>query len=345
MKLNDLFDTNCKDVYVIAEVSQNHDGSLGQAHAFIDAVSTTGADAIKFQTHIADAESSIDEPFRVNFSYEDNTRYDYWKRMEFTKEQWIGLMKHANEKGLDFLSSPFSKEAVDLLENIGIPGWKVGSGEVFNKYLLKEMASTKKPILLSSGLSTYSDIKNQVQTINDCGNDKIGIMQCTTAYPSSYDEVGLNVIQKLIEDYGYPIGLSDHSGTMYPSLAAVALGAKIVETHISMSKWMFGPDVSSSLTVEDFSNMVRGIRATTTMRCSEVDKNSISSSKKQLKSIFSKGIYAAFDICAGEKITIHNISMKKPFRGIPADNYEQIIGKNALSFISKGTAITEDMIG
>ena len=134
-------------VYIIAEISQNHDGSLGQAHAFIDAVAGTGVDAIKFQTHIAEAESTPEEPFRVKFSYEDKTRYDYWKRMEFTPAQWERLQGHAQEAGLDFLSSVFSVEAFEMLESIGMPAWKLGSGEVYNKYLVEKMVKTGKPIL------------------------------------------------------------------------------------------------------------------------------------------------------------------------------------------------------
>ena len=139
---------------VIGEVSQSHDGSLGMAHAFIDAIAKAGADAVKFQTHIAAAESTPQEPWRVKFSKQDASRYDYWKRMEFTSEQWQGLADHAQEKGLIFLSSPFSVEAVGLLERIGMPAWKVASGEVNNKVLLDAMLKTRKPILLSSGMST-----------------------------------------------------------------------------------------------------------------------------------------------------------------------------------------------
>ena len=125
-------------VFIIGEIAQAHDGSLGAAHAYIDAIANTGADAVKFQTHIAEAESSPRERWRVNFSYQDKTRFDYWKRMEFTLEQWKGLKKHAEEKGLIFLSSPFSSEAVEILERIGVSAWKVASGEVNNRYCVPD---------------------------------------------------------------------------------------------------------------------------------------------------------------------------------------------------------------
>src|SRR5215467_15257875 len=143
---------------IVAEVAQAHDGSLGTAHAFIDACARAGADAIKFQTHIASAESTPGEPWRVKFSRQDASRYDYWKRMEFTAEQWRGLAEHANERGLIFLSSAFSFAAVELLERLGMSAWKVGAGEVTNLPLLERMARTGKPVLLSSGMSTWAEL-------------------------------------------------------------------------------------------------------------------------------------------------------------------------------------------
>src|ERR671925_320777 len=143
---------------IVAEVAQAHDGSLGTAHAFIDACARAGADAIKFQTHIAAAESTPGEPWRVKFSPQDATRYDYWKRMEFTEEQWHGLKRHADERGLLFLSSPFSPDAVDLLKRVGVAGWKVASGEISNEPMLATMAATGQPVMLSTGMSTNAEI-------------------------------------------------------------------------------------------------------------------------------------------------------------------------------------------
>lgn len=343
MNINELFNPDNKQVYIIAEVSQTHDGSLGQAHAFIDACAESGVDAVKFQTHIADAESTRDEPFRVKFSYEDDTRYDYWKRMEFTKEQWAGLKKHAEERGLDFLSSPFSLEAVNLLQEIGIVGWKVGSGEVFSKYLLESMAKTGKPVILSSGMSTYANIEEHYRTIKKY-SDKVGIVQCTTSYPSSFETVGLNVIDKLMKDYDCPVGLSDHSGTIFPALAAVARGAKIVEVHITLSRYMFGPDVSSSVTVEELTELAKGVRAITAMLDCPVDKTILPEQQSGLKKIFAKGIYASQTMEAGQEITMDHIRMKKPLRGIPAEQYERVIGRKLAVAIEENQPIEESML-
>src|SRR5262245_27170149 len=150
---------------IIAEVAQAHDGSLGMAHAYIDAIANTGADAVKFQTHIAAAESTPREAWRVKFRQQDATRYDYWKRMEFTEPQCCGLKKHAEEKGLQFLSSPFSIEAVELLIRVGVGAWKVASGEVTNAPMLERIVATRLPIILSTGMSSLSEIDTAVEQI------------------------------------------------------------------------------------------------------------------------------------------------------------------------------------
>jgi len=146
------------ETFIIAEIAQAHDGSLGIAHSFIDALKGTGVDAIKFQTHIAEAESSIFEPFRINFSYEDKTRFDYWKRMEFSFEEWKGLKEHCEQNNLEFMSTPFSNMAVDLLEGLGIKRYKVSSGDLNNFLLLEKIARTKKPIILSTGMSSFTSV-------------------------------------------------------------------------------------------------------------------------------------------------------------------------------------------
>lgn len=324
------------EVYIIAEISQNHDGSLGQAHAFIDAVAGTGVDAIKFQTHIAEAESTPDEPFRVKFSYEDKTRYDYWKRMEFTYEQWEELYHHAKKAGLDFLSSVFSVEAFEMLQAIGIPAWKLGSGEVFNKYLVDKMAETGKPILLSSGMSTYEDIDKQVEQVK---NNPYAIMQCTTAYPCPPEEIGLNVIPIMKDRYHCPIGLSDHSGTIFPSLAAVANGALMIEVHVTMSPYMFGPDVKASVTIEQLREMTEGIRMITRMLNAPLDKAELKAEQRELKNIFAKGIYLKKDIMKGEALDIEKVSFKKPLKGVSGEQYENVIGKTAVRDLKQGEAL------
>ena len=232
---------------IIAEVAQSHDGSLGFAHAFLDAAADAGAHAIKFQTHIAAAESSRQEEWRVKFSKQDSTRFDYWKRMEFTVNQWAGLAAHAKERGILFLSSPFSVQAVEILQKIGVPIWKVASGEVFNPEVLEAIWATRKPVLYSTGLSSLEEIDNIISQTKE-RNIECGVFQCTSEYPCKPESWGLSAIPFFKNRYKVPVGLSDHSGTIFSGLAATALGADILEVHVTFHRKMFGPDVPASLT-------------------------------------------------------------------------------------------------
>lgn len=339
MKIHNFFQ-NRKKNYIIAEISQNHDGSLGQAHAFIDAVAATGADAIKFQTHIAEEESTPEEPFRVNFSYCDKTRYDYWKRMEFTPEQWQGLYDHAIEKGLDFLSSPFSSAALQMLDKIGVPAWKFGSGEVFNDLLLKQAIDTGKPIILSTGLSTMEEIDKQVRMVQIAGNSLL-LMECTTAYPSRPEEISIKLIDEYQKRYHCPIGISDHSATIYPSLAAATLGARAFEVHVTMSREMFGPDVKASVTIEELKQIVDGIEFIGKMLEAREDKKELSSNRKTLRTMFSKSIYAKRDLRAGDVLDSDSVGVKKPFcaDGIAVEDYNKALGRKILVDTVKDTVI------
>ena len=169
--------------FIIAEVAQAHDGSLGLAHSYVDAVARVGADAIKFQTHIAAAESTLDEPWRVRFSRQDRTRLEYWRRMEFSEEEWRGLRAHAKERGLGFLSSPFSAEAVDLLKRVGVDVWKIASGEITNLQLYRKLQDTELPVLISTGMSGWGEIDDAVERARGAGLTFV-LLQCTSVYPT-----------------------------------------------------------------------------------------------------------------------------------------------------------------
>ena len=274
---------------IIAEIGQAHEGSLGIAHSYIDALSNTGVTCIKFQTHIANAESSEFENFRVKFSYEDRTRFDYWKRMEFTVDQWAGLKKHCEDKNIEFLSSPFSNKAVDLLEKIGVKRYKIGSGEVTNNLMLEKISKTGKPILLSSGMSSYTELDKTVDFIKSKGND-VSIFQCTTSYPSVSGEWGLKLIPEFIDKYNVPIGFSDHSGDIYACLAATTLGASLLEVHAVFDKDIFGPDSKSSLTIKEIIKMVDGVVQIKNDISSLNNFKKDNSKFKVIKSIFEKSL-------------------------------------------------------
>lgn len=311
---------------IIGEVAQSHDGSLGTAHAFIDAIAETGADAVKFQTHIAAAESTPNEPWRVRFSPQDSSRYEYWRRMEFSDDQWRGLRDHAVESGLYFMSSPFSSPAVDLLEGLDVAAWKVSSGEIANVALLREVAGTGRPVLLSTGMSPWSEIDAAVELVRAAGCP-VAVLQCTTAYPTSPEQVGLNVLDQLRTRYGCPVGLSDHSATTYAGLAAVALGASIVEVHVTLSRRMFGPDVVASLTVEQLQELVEGAEFVHAALEFAIDKDEVAEASADLRRLFTKSLVATANLPAGHMLVATDLVPKKPGGGIGPDRLGELIGR------------------
>ncbi len=319
--------------FIIAEVAQAHDGSLGLAHSYIDAAKKAGADAIKFQTHIASAESTKAEPFRTKFSFQDDTRYEYWKRMEFTREQWAGLSRHAADAGLLFLSSPFSVEAVELLDKIGVPAWKIGSGEINNPFLLQAVLDTKKPVLLSSGMSDWNELSAAVDRIQSTSSPLV-VFQCTSKYPVPMSDIGLNVIHEMRDEFRVPVGLSDHSGTVYPSLAAMAQGADIVEVHVVFSKDMFGPDTPASLTLNELQLLSEARDAFHEMRINPVDKNKMSRELSSMRSLFNKSVALRSDQKKDTVLEREMLTVKKPGTGIPAKDLDSCIGRRLRHAVS-----------
>ncbi len=311
---------------IIAEIAQAHDGSLGVAHSYIDALKETGVDAVKFQTHIAEAESSQYEPFRVKFSYEDDTRFDYWKRMEFTEEQWVGLKQHCETAGLEFISSPFSIAAVNLLERIGVHRYKIGSGEVNNLLLMERIAQTGKPVIVSSGMSSLTELDATIAFLKE-RKIPTSILQCTTAYPTAPEQWGLNVIAELKNRYSLPIGFSDHSGGIVACLAAAALGAELFEFHAVFDKRMFGPDAKASLDIDEIKSLVDGVKAIKTSLAQQINKED-NSAFSQLKSMFEKSLSLNKDLPKGHILTFADLEAKKPKGyGIDAAAFQSVIGK------------------
>ncbi|WP_333875315.1 N-acetylneuraminate synthase family protein [Flavobacterium sp.] len=327
--------------YLIAEIAQAHEGSLGILHSYIDAVAKTGVQAIKFQMHLAEAESSIHEPFRVQFSKEDATRFDYWKRMEFTLDQWKGIKQHCDEVGLDFICSPFSNLAVDWLEEIGVHTYKVGSGEVNNFLLLEKITQTGKPIILSSGMSSFAELDQTVAFLNS-KKSQFSILQCTTAYPTQPEQYGLNVIAELKQRYNIPIGFSDHSAKMATGIAAVALGAEILEFHVVFHRTMFGPDAIASLTLEETKQLVEAVHDIHSALQHPIHKNN-NAAFNELKSIFEKSLALNKNLPQGHTLTFADLESKKPKGyGISAADFEKVIGRQLTKDKSQWDFLNED---
>jgi N,N'-diacetyllegionaminate synthase len=328
---------------IVAEVAQAHDGSLGMAHAYIDAAARAGADAIKFQAHIAAEESTPDEPWRVKFSPQDATRYDYWERIQFTPEQWAGLKAHADDAGVRFLCSPFSLAAVDLLRGVGVHAWKVASGEVSNLPMLDAMLRTGLPVILSSGMSSYGELDAAVARVRAAGSDLV-VMQCTSEYPCPPEKVGLNLVTELHDRYGCKTGLSDHSGTIFAGLAARMLGISVLEIHVTFSRAMFGPDVSASITFDELRELARGMRFIETALAHPLNKDEIATEKAELRRIFGKSIVAAEDLAAGTLLAETHLALRKPGTGLPPGELPSVLGRRLRRPVQRNERLQRDDI-
>ena len=316
-----------KDIVTIAEVGLAHDGSYALACSYIYKAKKAGADCVKFQTHIADAESSAYDQFRVRSKFfDDKTRKDYWKRTSFKKEQWIKLKNLTEKLGMFFLSSPFSVEAAKMLNALNIRAWKVGSGELTNFSLLDYLAKTNKPIILSTGLSNYKEISEALKIIKKKKSD-IVLMQCTSLYPCPPELIGLNVIEEMKKKFKVKVGFSDHSGDPGVGIAAFSLGASMIETHVCFDKDIQTFDSSSSLTFEEFSMMNVAIKKLQTVLKNNYDKNKIINKLKKNKILFEKSIYIKKNMSKNSIINFKDMVFKKPVIGIHAKYYNKIIGK------------------
>lgn len=313
-------------VWVVAEVGQAHDGSLGAAHAYIDAVAGTGAHAVKFQMHIAAEESQPGEPFRVPFSYEDASRYAYWQRMEFSPEHWAGLARHAREVGLTFLATPFSLAAVELLERLELPAWKIGSGDLTTTPLLDAVATTRKPVLLSTGMATWTEIDDAVRRVQQAGAP-VAVYQCTSEYPCPPSSWGLNLLGAFRERYACPVGLSDHSGGTAAGLAACALGADMLEVHVVFSRACFGPDTPASLTLDELQSLCQGAQAIREAHQHPIDLNAKAESLATMRQLFQRSIVCAHDLPAGTVLEASHLGYKKPAGGLPPSAAEELLGR------------------
>jgi N-acetylneuraminate synthase len=312
--------------FLVVEVAQNHEGSLSLAHSFIELASSCGADAVKFQTHLASEESTQEDQFRVPVQGNFRSRYDYWEAMEFNSKEWRELSQHASDNDLIFLSSPFSRLAVRLLEEVGAVGWKVGSGELLTDDLLESLSATGLPVILSTGMTSMSEVERAVDVVRS-GGSPFAVLQCVSRYPAPLEEVGLNVMHQFASRFDCPVGLSDHSGTVWPSLAAMAQGASIIEVHITFDRRVRGPDASVSLEPEEVELLAQARDAFWKMAQNPVDKDSAASGLGDMRALFTKSIAPARDLQTGTLLNEEMLTLKKPGTGIPPNRVPDLVGR------------------
>ena len=324
--------------FVIAEVGSVHDGSLGNALRLVDAGAEAGVDAVKFQTHIAEAETLPGAPAPAFF--ESESRFDYFRRTGFTLAQWERIKTHCESCGVEFMSSPFSAEAVDLLEGIGMRRFKVPSGEVTNIPLLEKIAALGKPVFLSSGMSSWDELDRAVGVVRQGGAD-LTVLQCTSEYPCPPERVGLNVMLEMRARYQTPVGLSDHTLSPYATLAAVALGASVIERHFTFSRLMYGSDARHSLEPSELADLVRGVREIELIHASDVDKDDLTP-YGEMKRVFEKSIVTRQRVARGSVLTLDDVAIRKPGTGLAPSRLGEIIGRRAARDLPVGIVLGED---
>ena len=266
---------------------------------------------------------------------------DVGRRMEWSESVWRELRAHADERGLLFLSSPFSMEALELLVRVGVAGWKVASGEINNFALLDAMTATGQPVVLSTGMSPPEEIDAAVARVQAAGVP-LAVMQCTSIYPCPPELVGLNLLPEFRARYGCAVGLSDHSATIYPSIAAAQVGCELVEVHVTLSREMFGPDVVASVTTAELRQLVEGIRFVEAMRRHPLDKARLPESVTSLRGIFMKSVVAARDLAAGTVLAAEHLGSKKPGCGIPANELPKLVGRRVRRDVARDALIAWD---
>lgn len=332
-----------KSIYIIAEIGNTHEGSLGLAKQFIKAAADCGVDAVKFQIHDFDAESLDSAPNPPYFK--DETRKEYFERTAFTKNEWQVLKDYA-EKGCNvkFLASPFSNDAVDLLSSIGVKTYKIASGEVTNLPMLKKIAQTKKAVLLSSGMSTWAELDRAVKELTENGCSDLTVLQCTSDYPCLPENSGLNVLDEIKRRYpDHNVGYSDHTlGNAIPIVAACK-GATVIEKHFTLSKKMYGSDAQFSSEPDEFKALVDALRGVEKGLNCEINKDTKARSLCTMKNTFEKMIVAATDLPKGTIIKESDLAYKKPMNGISASKYKLVIGQEVQQDLLKDMPIIMDL--
>ena len=329
-----------KSVYIIAELSANHNGSLARANESIFAVAETGADAIKLQTYTADT-LTIDcdnEYFRIGggTAWDGQTLYDLYQKA-YTPWKWHAELKAVAEAcGLEFFSTPFDATAVDFLEELGVSLHKIASFELVDIPLLKKIGSTKKPVIMSTGMASLEEIHEAIDALRSTGCPEITLLKCTSAYPARPEDANLNTIPALAKEFNCRVGISDHTLGISVPVAAVALGAAVIEKHFTLSRADGGEDSGFSLEPDEFKAMVEAVRIASKALGSVAYGGSDGDQKSK---VFRRSLFVVEDIAAGEKFTPKNVRSIRPGQGLPPKFYDKVIGKQAIHAIQRGSPL------
>lgn len=332
-------------VYVIAELSANHGQDFDQAVRLVEAAKEAGADAVKIQTYTAET-LTLDcdnEYFRIKGTiWQGKTLHDLY-REAYTPWEWQPkLQTVAKRLGLTLFSTPFDETSVDFLETMAVPAYKVASFELIDLPLLRKIAQTRKPVIASTGMASLAEIDEAVQTLREHGTTEIALLKCTSAYPAPPESMNLATIAHLAEAFAVPAGLSDHTLGISAAVTAVALGATIIEKHLTLSRDVAGPDSAFSLEPQEFTAMVVAVREAQ----KAVGRVSYEvTEKEQASRVFRRSLFVVQDMAAGEAFTADNVRSIRPGQGLHPRYLETVIGRRAVFSLKRGTPLTWEMIG
>ncbi len=331
--------------FMIAEAGVNHNGSVDTAKRLIDAAASAGADAVKFQTFSADRLALADTPlagYQKEHITHTSDQQQMLKELELPLPAFRDLMDHCAKRGVIFLSSPFDEISADLLNDLGVAAFKVPSGELTNHSNLDHIARKGKPVILSTGMSTLGEVESALRVVENAGNDQIILLQCTSAYPADVRDVNLNAMLTLKRAFRYPVGFSDHTEGGDIALAAVALGARVVEKHLTLDRGLPGPDHQASIEPDELAAMIRSIRRVE--QALGDGRKRPSRQEQENAKLVRKSICAKKDIPKGAIIEMSALILSRPGDGLPPSFLPILLGKRASQAIGAGTQISLEMI-
>lgn len=332
-------------IYIIAEAGVNHNGSIDLAKQLIEKAKLAGCDCIKFQTFNADkivTKSAKKAEYQEKNLENNDTQYEMLKKLELSYEEFEELKAYSQSLQIDFLSTPFDEDAVELLENLNVAVYKIPSGEITNKPLIQTISSKNKKIILSTGMSTINEVKEAIAWIEETGNKDIILLHCTSNYPTPYEEVNMRAMLTLKDTFGYPIGYSDHTQGIEIPIMAAAMGATVIEKHFTLDKNMEGPDHKASLEPKELETMVKMIRNIES--AFGTGEKVPTASEMKTKEVARKSLVLATDKKKGEILKEEDIVIKRPGTGMEPKYIEFVIGKEILVDLKKDEVLKNEYI-
>jgi N-acetylneuraminate synthase len=324
---------------LIAEIGLTHEGSLGFAFKFIESAKIAGADMVKFQFHLPEVESSKDEEFRINFSMQDKTRWDYWERTSFSINEWNKIIEKCDKESIEFCVSVFSGAAAHEMINLGVKNIKLGSGDLTNSEIHEVLAKWDGNLFISTGMAFYEEIESCIELLGEhFDGNKLTVFQCTSKYPTPLNEVGINVMREIREKWNVKVGLSDHSVGIDSAKVAICFGASIIEKHVVFNKKMFGPDVSSSITFEELQQL-SSFRDNFLSIMEKVDKNRIAEQLENERRIFGRSLGLIRAFRKGEILNEGDFCFRKPAGGLSWGDRKMLIGRKLNKDVELGEII------